>query len=146
MDSNGQGGNWRDGGSGRRRRVAQHCRRRNRAVSRRRAAPRRGYVCDPEPGMNCDCHSRHGAEMLARRIETYWRSLGFNVRTWLVPLEAAAPDPRPRNALKSDRLGALWLVRSSLANGLPPGRGNPFHGAKKSALPTPETRTAGVSN
>ena len=66
--------------------------------------------------MNRDCHSRHGAEMLARRIETYWRSLGFNARTWLVPLEAAAPDPRPRNALKSDRLGALWLVRSSLAN------------------------------
>ncbi len=84
--------------------------------------------------MNRDCHSRHGAEMLARRIETYWRSLGFNARTWLVPLEAAAPDPRPRNALKSDRLGALWLVRSSLANGLPPGRGNPFHGTENQAV------------
>jgi len=32
---------------------------------------------------------------LARHIENYWRSLGFNVRTWLVPVKEneKAVDP-----------------------------------------------------
>jgi hypothetical protein len=133
MDLNGHGRNRRDGASGGRRGLVQQGGRRNRAVYRRGAAPKRGYVRDPEPGVNRDCHSRHGAEMLARRIEIYWRSLGFNVHTWLVPHEAAAPHRQSRNTLMRDSHGALWLVRSSLANGLPPGRGNPFHGSENQA-------------
>ena len=131
MNSNGHGGIWQggNGGGGRRRRIAQHGRSRLRAMPRRAAPAKRSYMRDREPSIKRDYHTRRGAEKLARQIENYWRSLGFNVRTWLVPFESAAPDPLSRKTRKSGCRGALWLVRSSLANGLPPGRDNPFHGS-----------------
>ena len=51
-----------------------------RESARRREVPaKRRIRC--ESGLNQDYHSRRGAEVLSRRIEAYWRSLGFNVRT-----------------------------------------------------------------
>ncbi len=107
-----------------------------------------------EQSPNLDYHSRRGAEILSRRIETYWRSLGFNIRTWLVPFEStrlvspestrlvspesswlvppesSGEEPQSARAANDSPDGALWLVRSSLANGLPPGRSNPFFGSE----------------
>ena len=132
MRSNGQD-RYVQGGSGRERRGgARHARVRI-GTTPRRAAPAKRRIRG-EPGANQDYHSRRGAEVLSRRIEAYWRSLGFNVRTWLVPFESSAEDPPPTNPEQANAGGALWSVRSSLANGLPPGRSNPFHGSESRSL------------
>ena len=74
MSSNGQD-RYVQGGSGRGRRGrARHARERIGAPPAKRR-----IRC--EPSLNQDYHSRRGAEVLSRRIEAYWRSLGFNVRT-----------------------------------------------------------------
>ena len=131
MNLSGQNGYRRSGG---RRKSAKHGRVKISATPRRTAPTRPRYRRAAEPGRNHDYHSRPGAEVLARQIENYWRSLGFNVRTWLVSFEQATDAPAGGNVHNSDRRGALWMVRSSLANGLPPGRGNPFYGAQRQAV------------
>jgi len=85
-----------------------------------------------EASPNLDYHSRYGAGVLSWRIEIYWRSLGFNVRTWLEPISARPEGEETSGGAEQPCTdAALWSVRSSLANGLPPGRANPFHGAER---------------
>ena len=126
-----QNGYRRGGG---RRKSAKHGRAKISAARKRTAPTRPRYRRETETGRNHDYHSRLGAEVLARQIENYWRSLGFNVRTWLVSFEQETDAPAGGNVNNSGRRGALWMVRSSLANGLPPGRGNPFYGAQRQAV------------
>lgn len=132
MSSNGQD-RYVQGGSGRGRRGrARHARERIGTPLRRAVPAKRRIRC--ESGLNQDYHSRRGAEVLSRRIEAYWRSLGFNVRTWLVPFESGAEEMPPANPEQANAGDALWSVRSSLANGLPPGPSNPFHGTEDRSI------------
>lgn len=144
MTSNGMGGGRRaDGKGGGRRRGGTTRRRIAIRASRRRAVKvKRTYARNLEPRAKRNFLSRRGAEALARQIENYWRSLGFNVRTWLVPVkwidgaetppeETKTPGeetPTSGDVSEWKRRGNIWCVRSSLANGLPPGPANPFFG------------------
>jgi len=144
MTSNGMGGGRRaDGKGGGRRRGGTTRRRIAIRASRRRAVKvKRTYARNLEPRAKRNFLSRRGAEALARQIENYWRSLGFNVRTWLVPVKwiDGAETPPEETKLPGEetpasgdvsewkRRGNIWCVRSSLANGLPPGPANPFFG------------------
>ena len=98
-------------------------------MQRRTGAAKRSYTRSREPSAKRNYLTRRGAEALARHIENYWRSLGFNVRTWLVPVKENEEVVDPGDVMAWRRRGNMWCVRSSLANGLPPGRINPFHGS-----------------
>ncbi len=131
MKLDGQGGDWRQDGVGGGRRRSSAARRRTgiRSVQRRTGAAKRSYTRSREPSAKRNYLTRRGAEALARHIENYWRSLGFNVRTWLVPVKENEEVVDPGDVMAWRRRGNMWCVRSSLANGLPPGRINPFHGS-----------------
>ena len=45
-----------------------------------------------------------------------------------MPIKASDVATAPEEVMDWRRRSSLWCVRSSLANGLPPGRANPFHG------------------
>jgi len=130
MNSDGKDGNWKQGSvrGGRRRSVVARRRPGTRSVQRRAATAKRTYTRSREPSAKRDYLTRRGAETLARHIENYWRSLGYNVRTWLMPIKASDVATTPEEVMDWRRRSSLWCVRSSLANGLPPGRANPFHG------------------
>lgn len=100
---------------------------------RRAGAARRSYARNHESSAKRNYLPRRGAETLARQIENYWRSLGFNIRTWLVPVKGCDDDSEVGAVTTRHRRSNLWCVRSSLANGLPPGRANPFHGGDSHA-------------
>lgn len=135
MKLDGQGGDWRQGGVGGGRRHSSAARRRagNRSAQRRTGSAKRSYTRSREPSAKRNYLTRRGAEALARHIENYWRSLGFSVRTWLVPVKDNEEVVDPGDVMAWRRRGNMWCVRSSLANGLPPGRANPFHGGNSLA-------------